>query len=270
LLEPAIENNETMHSFEQKEPASKQILDRPTMMEHAVGTAAPPNMANLEAELTSTSIDDTRSSSDDSTAENEARLDLERLDSSVHPPPVKVRRSDRRGLLGRVTIIAEVENPYHYSRKNKWIITGTIALAGMVSPMGSASLLPALKELETSLHTTPTVTNLSVALYMLSLSISPLWWSSFSEKFGRRSIYLVSFVFVILWYILSAVSKNITMLIIMRIFAGGASASVQSVGAGTIADIWEVKERGMAMSTFYLGPLCGPLLGIVILHCTSS
>lgn len=42
--------------------------------------------------------------------------------------------------------------------------------------------------------------------------------------------------------------------------AGGASASVQAVGAGTIADIWESFERGKAMSLFYLGPLTGPLL----------
>ena len=45
----------------------------------------------------------------------------------------------------------------------------------------------------------------------------------------------------------------------MRMLSGGASASVQAVGAGTIADVWEVRERGRAMGFFYLGPLCGPL-----------
>lgn len=54
------------------------------------------------------------------------------------------------------------------------------------------------------------------------------------------------------------------MLILMRILGGGASASVQAVGAGTIADIWEVRERGRAMGYFYLGPLMGPLLGPII------
>ena len=50
----------------------------------------------------------------------------------------------------------------------------------------------------------------------------------------------------------------------MRMLSGGAAASVQAVGAGTIADIWEVKERGRAMGIFYLGPLCGPLLAPII------
>lgn len=114
------------------------------------------------------------------------------------------------------------------------------------------------------LHTTTTITNLSVAMYMLSMSIFPLWWSSFSETLGRRSIYLISFTLFVIFAILSAVSVNISMLIVMRVLSGGAAASVQAVGAGTIADVWEVKERGRAMGIFYLGPLMGPLLAPII------
>lgn len=124
----------------------------------------------------------------------------------------------------------------------------------------TASLL----QVSEDLHTTPTITNLSVAMYMLSMSIFPLWWSSFSETLGRRTIYISSFSLFLVFNILSAESKNIAMLIVMRILAGGAAASVQAVGAGTIADIWEPKERGQAMGVFYLGPLMGPLLAPII------
>ena len=96
------------------------------------------------------------------------------------------------------------------------------------------------------------------------MAIFPLWWSSFSESFGRRSIYLISFTLFLVFNILSAVSVNIAMLIVMRILGGGAAASVQAVGAGTIADIWEPKERGTAMGMFYLGPLMGPFLAPII------
>ena len=50
------------------------------------------------------------------------------------------------------------------------------------------------------------------------------------------------------------------MFIVMRLLSGAAAASVQVVGAGTLADIWHPKERGKAMGYFYLGPLMGPLL----------
>ena len=99
---------------------------------------------------------------------------------------------------------------------------------------------------------------------MLSMSIFPLWWSSFSETLGRRTIYLVSFALFTLWNIVAAESTSIGMLIVMRVLGGGAAASVQAVGAGTIADIWEPYERGRAMGIFYLGPLLGPLLAPII------
>lgn len=99
---------------------------------------------------------------------------------------------------------------------------------------------------------------------MLAMSIFPLWWSAFSEQFGRRTIYLISFTLFTIFSVLSAISTNIAMLIVFRICGGGASASVQAVGAGTIADIWEPRERGRAMSMFYLGPLLGPLLAPII------
>jgi multidrug resistance protein len=99
---------------------------------------------------------------------------------------------------------------------------------------------------------------------MLAMSIFPLWWSSFSESLGRRTIYIVSFTMFTVFAILSAISTSIGMLIVMRVLSGGAAASVQAVGAGTIADIWESNERGRAMGIFYLGPLMGPLLAPVI------
>jgi MFS family permease len=54
------------------------------------------------------------------------------------------------------------------------------------------------------------------------------------------------------------------MLIVMRLCSGGAAASVQAVGAGSIADMWESRERGAAMGIFYLGPLMGPLVAPII------
>ena len=125
-------------------------------------------------------------------------------------------------------------------------------------------MVASLNQVAQDFKTSPAVVNLSIALYMLSMSIFPLWWSSFSETLGRRTIYLVSFVLFVIFSILSAISTSVGMLIVMRVLGGGAAASVQAVGAGTIADVWEVRERGKAMGIFYLGPLMGPLLAPII------
>ena len=96
------------------------------------------------------------------------------------------------------------------------------------------------------------------------MAIFPLWWSAFSETSGRRTIYLASFAMFTVFAVLSAISKNIAMLVTMRMLSGGGAASVQAVGAGTIADLFESRERGKAMGIFYLGPLCGPLFAPIL------
>ncbi|KAL2852453.1 major facilitator superfamily domain-containing protein [Aspergillus pseudoustus] len=179
-------------------------------------------------------------------------------------PPIVVPRLKRRGLLGQLTLLEEVENPKSYPRSTKWIITFVVAVAGSVAPAGSGIFFPALTQVSEELNTTTTIANLTVSLYMAAMAIFPLWWSSFSERLGRRTIYLASFVLFVVFNVLCAVSSSISMLIVMRLLSGGASASVQAVGAGTIADIWDTHERGRAMGIFYLGPLCGPLLAPIV------
>jgi multidrug resistance protein len=88
--------------------------------------------------------------------------------------------------------------------------------------------------------------------------------SSLSETLGRRTVYLVSFALFTIFSVASAVSVNISMLIVFRVLSGGAAASVQAVGAGTVSDLWKPQERGAAMGIFYLGPLCGPGLAPII------
>jgi multidrug resistance protein len=212
---------------------------------------------------TSTSSDHSSADPETITSAKTIPVTLSRT-TSVIPEAVLIPRTQRRGLLARFTLIPEVENPYHYTRKTKWLITFVVAFCAMAAPMGSAIVMPVLQDISIAFNASHTVTNMSVAVYMLSMSIFPLWWSSFSERLGRRTIYIASFVLFVVFAILSAVSTSIAMLIVVRTLSGGAAASVQAVGAGTIADIWEVKERGRAMGLFYLGPLCGPLFAPII------
>ncbi|KAK2739853.1 hypothetical protein FQN57_006429 [Myotisia sp. PD_48] len=195
--------------------------------------------------------------------EEDVGLQLART-MSINPAPIPIPRSQRRGLFSSFPLIPEVENPKHYSRPTKWFITFVVAIAAASAPMGSSIFFPSLGQVTETFKTTDTVTNLSVALYMLSMGIFPLWWASFSERLGRRTVFISSFALFAVANVLSAVSTSIEMLIVTRMLGGGAAASAQSVGAGSIADIWDPVERGRAMGIFYLGPLCGPLVAPII------
>ncbi|CAM1504998.1 Fc.00g106350.m01.CDS01 [Cosmosporella sp. VM-42] len=183
---------------------------------------------------------------------------------TLRKKPISVPRSKWRGLFASLTLLAEVDEPYLYSKGAKWFITFVVAFAAAATSLGSAIIYPALGETARDLDASATVTNLSVALYMLSISFFPLSWSSFSETAGRRTAYITSFIIFVLFAILSATAKSIGIFVAMRMLSGGAGASVQAVGVGTLADIWEPFERGKAMGRFYTGPLCGPLLAPII------
>lgn len=54
------------------------------------------------------------------------------------PTYVVVPRSQRRGLLARLTILPEIDRPYEYPDSTKWCITTFTAIAACIAPMGSA------------------------------------------------------------------------------------------------------------------------------------
>lgn len=61
--------------------------------------------------------------------------------SSALVAVVKVPTSERAGLLARLSLLYEAEEPKHYPRNIKWFITFEIALAAVAAPMGSSIIL---------------------------------------------------------------------------------------------------------------------------------
>ncbi|CAN3353952.1 quinidine resistance protein 3 [Diutina catenulata] len=187
-----------------------------------------------------------------------------RSNSSSEPEPVVVPRKERRGLLSSVVLIPELENARAYSMFYKYVIVAVVSLSAITGPMGTSIMMPAINDIITDLNTTDSIVNVSVGIYLISFGIFPLWWSSMSEKFGRRSVYMISFTLFFIFSIGTSVAPTIGALIALRVMQGGCSASVQAVGAGTIADLFEPRQRGRAMGYYFLGPLCGPFLAPII------
>ena len=122
----------------------------------------------------------------------------------------------------------------------------------------------ALPRLPISMHISPSIANLAVALTNVSVAICPLWWSTLSTKHGRRATLIASLAFSILFNTLAARSTSIGMLIAMRVLSSAAGSAGESVGAGMVSDIWETQIRGRAMGIFFLGPMLGVSIGPII------
>ncbi|CDR46406.1 CYFA0S23e00672g1_1 [Cyberlindnera fabianii] len=173
-------------------------------------------------------------------------------------------RDKRRGLLAQFSLVPEFKDARDYPDGLKNFIVFVIAIAAMIGPMGTSIVFPAIEDMKKDLNTTTMMVNVSVGIYLLSLGIFPIWWSSFSEMLGRRTVYVLSFTLYIGFAIGCALSPSIGALTGFRVLSGACSASVQSVGAGTISDIYAPEQRGRGMGYFYLGALASPLISPIV------
>lgn len=82
-----------------------------------------------------------------------------------------------------------------------------------------------------------------------------------SEIYGRRIVLGCANWFFVVWQIGCALAPNIASLVVFRFFAGIGGAGCITLGAGVIADLFPVEQRGMATSIWGVGPLIGPVIG---------
>ncbi|CAG8591392.1 18549_t:CDS:2 [Acaulospora morrowiae] len=156
-------------------------------------------------------------------------------------------------------------DPRKWSRTKKNFILFIVAAAGIIGPIASTILYPAIPVIKDDLHTSAVLANGLVSVYIFFKGAAPLVWASYSDAYGtRRKIYLVSFTLFIITSVICGFSWNIWTLMLMRGLQSCGSSAVQSIGAGTISDIYDSYERGSSYGIFYVGPLVGPLLGPII------
>ncbi|KZT53351.1 MFS general substrate transporter [Calocera cornea HHB12733] len=168
---------------------------------------------------------------------------------------------------GKVDIehVLVVNDPRQWSRSRKKLVLALIALASVAPTLAASIYNPAFNQIQAELGATDAEIALSLSLYIWVQGNAPLVWSAISEIKGRKPVYLASLTLFTVGCIVAAEARSIGVLIGMRILQAAGTSAVLSIGAGTLADIFEPRERGSMMGVYYaaglLGPSLGPLLG---------
>lgn len=95
----------------------------------------------------------------------------------------------------------------------------------------------------------------------MKFKVGPLLLAPLSEIYGRRIVLSAGNWFFVVWQIGCALAHNIETLVICRLLAGIGGSACLTLGAGVIADLFSVQQRGMATALWALGPLIGPVAG---------
>ncbi|KAI0629848.1 vacuolar DHA amino acid exporter [Trametes polyzona] len=156
------------------------------------------------------------------------------------------------------------DDPRAWSKARKLVVVATVSAASMIAGLGGNIYNPAISQIEEQLHASSGAISLSLSLFILIQGGVPLMWSALSEFWGRKRVYLVSTALCTIGCIVAALSKTIGVLIGMRCIQAVGSSAVISLGAATLADIYEPSQRGTMMGIYYSAPLLGPSLGPIL------
>jgi MFS family permease len=110
----------------------------------------------------------------------------------------------------------------------------------------------------------------------------PLLWAPLSEVWGRRRLFIISYLLFTCFNAGLVGSQDLPTVIILRFFSGCAGVSIThsyptsvvliqgmqssplTNAGGTVSDVFDAKMRGVGMAVFSCAPFVGPALGPII------
>ena len=133
--------------------------------------------------------------------------------------------------------------------------------------------LPALPMMVEQFHSTVGLVNLTLVLFFIFFSASTLMWGTLSDKYGRKTILLITTAGYVTASFLCALSTDVYQLIIFRVFQGISGGSAMAVSMAVIKDVFDGKERERALvytsSLVIIAPIVAPIIGAAVLKITS-
>ncbi|KAH9937306.1 major facilitator superfamily domain-containing protein [Fomitopsis serialis] len=153
-----------------------------------------------------------------------------------------------------------------YTSDEKWFIVAVAGLAALFSPFTANIYFPAIPTIANAFNRSIEDINLTVTVYMVVQGVSPMFWGTLADRWGRRPMFNACMLILCLVCVGMALmpTNAYWLLMLLRCLQAAGSASTVALGAGVIADIAEPKERGMYYGIWNIGPMVGPCLGPVL------
>jgi len=148
-----------------------------------------------------------------------------------------------------------------FSPHRKAVITFVLAWCGFLAPISSTTVLAAVPEVAATYSSTGDIINLSNALYLIFMGLSPCFWGPMGQVYGRRWTCILAAVLFTAFSIGTALAPTLASFFVFRVLTAFQGTAFLIVGASCIGDVYRPTERATALGWFLSGTLIGPAFG---------
>ncbi|KAL5085612.1 hypothetical protein Trisim1_010097 [Trichoderma cf. simile WF8] len=156
---------------------------------------------------------------------------------------------------------AEHEEPYEYSVFSKALrtyLTYFLGFAMILSTLTATIYFPLIPILSTLLRVSIQAINLTVTVYAIAQALSPAFFASLADSFGRRPVLLcLVTIYAVPSLGLALNRTSYPALLALRALQSIGGSSITSISYGIVADVASPAERGSM-----LGPMLSTCNGI--------
>ncbi|KAI5809283.1 MFS multidrug transporter-like protein [Pyronema omphalodes] len=159
--------------------------------------------------------------------------------------------------------IVKTTNPFEWGPSHKnWVLAMCCASTFVAAYMPGA-YTSGLKQMEAEWNMSRVPLLVGVTVYTAGFAVAPMMLAPLSEVYGRRNVFLASYVLFNFMHLGTALCNNYAGMLVIRFIAGIGGSTFSTICGGIISDLYTAKDRGFPMACFstmaLFGTGAGPL-----------
>ncbi|KAK0251266.1 hypothetical protein B0A54_13250 [Friedmanniomyces endolithicus] len=180
----------------------------------------------------------------------------------ARPPPTSL--DPPRGPPPACPDLKKYTSPFLWSPKRKRLLTWMSVCATTITAYSAGSYTSTISQLTALWHVSDVAALVGVTLFTVGFAVAPMFLAPFSEINGRRPMFVVTGVLLVLFQLVCAVTPTFAGMLIARFLVGCAGSTFSTMVGGVVSDIYHAEDRNTAMSLFSGAALLGTGLGPVV------
>ena len=145
-----------------------------------------------------------------------------------------------------------------------------VAVGVFLSTMDSSMINVALPSIMRSFGTTLPRTEWVVLIYLLTITVSLLFWGRVGDQFGKGSVYLTGMFVFSIGSMACYLSATLAQLIFFRFLQATGAAMMMATGPAIIKKVFPIGQLGMALGLVgiatSIGLMTGPVISGILIH----